>query len=143
MHFHHEPESRCIALDFHRTATTSALPPARRPRNSVILSQALILCHLERSEAPAERSRKTPLRLGSHEKQICISSTNRKAVYDSHRGPRRNALAGHLQLQAVPIELAQAPPHLRLAFTNLYGKAERHWTSSASFVPSHEHSAAR
>jgi len=35
-------------------------------------------CHLERSEAPAERSRKTPLLLrGSYEKQTCISITNR------------------------------------------------------------------
>jgi len=76
MRFHHEPESRVQPL-------TSIAPPEAalshrvvRPRKSVILSQALILCHLERSEAPAERSRKTPLRLGSHEKQICISTTN-------------------------------------------------------------------
>jgi hypothetical protein len=33
-------------------------------------------CHLERSEAPAERSRKTPLMCGSREKHIYLSTTN-------------------------------------------------------------------
>ncbi|PYX26581.1 MAG: hypothetical protein DMG82_01095 [Acidobacteria bacterium] len=37
------------------------------------------LCHLERSEAPAERSRKTPVLFGSHQKQKCISTTGRQA----------------------------------------------------------------
>src|ERR1700758_5324148 len=37
----------------------------------------LLVCHLERSEAPAERSRKTPLLFRSPEKLITISTTGR------------------------------------------------------------------
>jgi hypothetical protein len=47
-------------------------------------------CHLERSEAPAERSRKTPLLCGSHEKQVCISTTSRVLQPDIARVPYPN-----------------------------------------------------
>ena len=40
-------------------------------------SGTLLVCHLERSEAPAERSRKTPLLFRSPEKLITISTTGR------------------------------------------------------------------
>src|ERR1700726_4959280 len=42
----------------------------RRSARGRLLPQAVIDCHLERSEASAERSRKTPLPFRSDEKQI-------------------------------------------------------------------------
>ena len=51
--------------------------PSRRGGNAYLLlvrllSRALVVCHLERSEASAERSRKTPLLFRSDEKQIAF-----------------------------------------------------------------------
>src|SRR6201997_1184853 len=54
--------------------------PARRHTPNV--------CHLERSEAPAERSRKTPLLLGSHQRQIYISTLDRRGASCRERVPR-------------------------------------------------------
>src|SRR5579864_9571078 len=51
----------------------------RRSARGRLLPQAVIVCHLERSEASAERSRKTRLLFRSDEKQIAFPVRAAKA----------------------------------------------------------------
>src|ERR1700746_2604846 len=63
------------------------------------------VCHLERSEAPAERSRKTPLLLGSHEKQNTFppwTTEARVAVTPSKRFPVPQKATSQQPLDTIP-----------------------------------------